>query len=345
MAWRAMQSTVGVSTTLAALTDVEERVWWRLLAHSDPWGRLDARPLKLRALCWPLLTITDEQAGRALLTLQELERIVVWKHSGQTIIQIVDFEKHQPREAFRKRPTASAFPDPPANLTPSEGLIESLYRLVPDTFRKDSGIQERNPEIAGVSGSLPEGFRKPSGPDETRREGEETRQQQQHAGARDPDAAAEDLERLRTAGWTPRQIAAARQDLPRAIAWLNHAENDPTVQSPAALAWTKFESGAAPTSQPPPQQSTRAPGALAGERSARPPKLSHRCTHTYPDGTTCDSTFATPERLADHTADCHTQHERVPLPPEIAALANGTLRPLDPPRPPAPQPPTAKADA
>lgn len=186
MAWRAIQDTVGVSLSLAELTDQAERIWWRLLAHTDPWGRLDAHPAKVRALCFPMLThITDEDCGRALLALEQVGRVVVWERSGKAIIQVLDFEERQPREAFRKRPLGSAFPDPPASLAPTEGLIERLYGLnsgpLPEGFRKVSGttpengvVPEEIPSFAGVSGTTPDLFRNDSGnlPDEKEKETE-----------------------------------------------------------------------------------------------------------------------------------------------------------------------------
>lgn len=200
MAWRAIQSTVGVSTTLASLTDVQERVWWRLVGHSDPWGRLDARPAKVRALCWPMLThITDEAAGEALLTLQRLERIVVYERGGAQVIQILDFEEHQPREAFRKRPPKSSFPDPPAAVKPTPGLVEGLYGLaVPESFRNTSGTSpgtDENNTYAGVSGTYPEPLRNDSGdlPDEKR--GDERRRDQKENNPSFPPSEARDAAR------------------------------------------------------------------------------------------------------------------------------------------------------
>lgn len=52
------------------------------------------------------------------------------------------------------------------------------------------------------------------------------------------DAAAE--KQLAEAGWTQGQIRADVHGLPRAIAWLEYAENDPACKAPGALAWTKF---------------------------------------------------------------------------------------------------------
>ncbi len=298
-----MQSTVGVSTSLASLDDLGERIWWRLIAHSDPWGRLDARPLKLRALCWPLLDIPHEEAGRRLLVLQQLGRIIVWEHRDQAIIQIVDFEKHQPREAFRKRPPASAFYDPPANLVAPEGLIERLYGPIPETFRKPSGNPDANPPFAGDSGTTPETFRKPSGGDQTRPDQTETETRQEPSSSsstqhHEPDDDAK-IERLRAAGWKFAALKTARHDPDRAIAWLEHHQANPKAEKPGALARDDFETT---DTWPPAPRTSIAPGAV-GTRSNSPPR---------------------PDRPSE------PDPERVAPPPEFLALANAHSRPAAP---------------
>lgn len=165
MAWRAIQDTVGQSESLAELSDLAERVYWRLLAHSDPWGRLDARPRKLRARCWPMLGFSDEQAGYALIELEAVGRIVVYEKAGEVVVQIVDFEKNQPREAFRKRSGTSPYPDPPRGVRPTDGLVATVFR-----------IRRQDPLFPADSGPLPE--RVGEFPEEVRprREGEEKRE-------------------------------------------------------------------------------------------------------------------------------------------------------------------------
>lgn len=88
-----------------------------------------------------------------------------------------------------------------------------------------------------------------------------------------PTAAAA-LDRLRTAGWTHAQLEAA--DLQRAIAWLDHAEADPTCRAPGALAWTQHQAGGWP---PPTRFLT------AEERVyADPTKTCPGCGETLGDG-------------------------------------------------------------
>lgn len=354
MAWRAIQDTVGVSLSLAELDDRTERIWWRILAHSDPWGRLDARPGKVRALCFPLLTsITNADTGHALLELERVGRVVVWEHRGQHIIQIVDFEQRQPREAFRKRPPASDFPDPPANLKPVEGLIDELYGPFPDTFRTPSGNPNRTTGLAGVSGTTPDTFRTPSGGDgeERRRrgDGEEDLQEPHHQHVaretRQPDD--DDLRlRLETHQLQGAALTVATKllndDPERLRACITAAANRGTNAAAYLATLVLNGSHPEPDTPPTPEQTTLAPGAT-GTRSTRPAKLPFECEHPH-----CGSTFRTAERLSEHVSDCHTDIERAPLPPEIAKFVQqATPAPLEPrpgrtTEPPAPPPPGPK---
>ena len=57
------------------------------------------------------------------------------------------------------------------------------------------------------------------------------------------------ITRLRSAGWITSQLATItnQADADRAVAWLNELEADTTCSNPAGLTWTKYSSGAEPT--------------------------------------------------------------------------------------------------
>lgn len=78
-------------------------------------------------------------------------------------------------------------------------------------------------------------------------------------------AAAEDLKRLREAGWTNGQLDAP--DLDRAVAWLNHYQADPTAKKPSALAWQRYSTTAAWPERP----RTEIAAGATGTRSSSPP--------------------------------------------------------------------------
>lgn len=122
--------------------------------------------------------------------------------------------------------------------------------------------------------------------------------------ARPTDDAAEQPDELTTrrlaaAGWTPSQIGtAAGAELERAIAWLDHAERQPGIRSPGALAWSGFASAA----WPPEARLEVAPGAF-GTRSTRTVHA-HVCPHCIPVGST---SFRTEHRLVEHVELVHDQ--------------------------------------
>lgn len=104
MAYRGIADSVGHSESLAALSDTAERLYWRLLAHSDPHGRIPGSPAKTRAICFPLLTLwTHEQVGHALAELEKVGRATVYDADGQAVIQITAFDENQPPEFIRRR--------------------------------------------------------------------------------------------------------------------------------------------------------------------------------------------------------------------------------------------------
>lgn len=72
--------------------------------------------------------------------------------------------------------------------------------------------------------------------------------QQQQPVLDHPTAAADDdeLQPLRAAGWTTNQLNQIT-DPERALAWLEHAEQDPNVRAPGALAWTGYNSNGWPS--------------------------------------------------------------------------------------------------
>ncbi len=176
MAWRAIQDTVGQSVSLASVSDLAERLYWRLLGCSDPWGRLNGHPLKLRALCFPMLKVSDTDAGRALQELVMLERIAVYQAGALTVVQILDFEENQPKDAYRKRGSVSKYPPPDKDAQPDPEHVEILWGpftlsdhdspaydvdsgTSPEHVRNDSGANDETPANRHEAGLTPERVR------------------------------------------------------------------------------------------------------------------------------------------------------------------------------------------
>lgn len=230
MSWRAIQDTVGRSESLAAVSDLAERLYWRILACTDPHGRLKASPAKLRAQCYPLLTITDHQAGWAMLELEQVDRIQVYQVAGEWYLQIVDFERNQPKEAFRRR-GESAFPK-------CEGLNSGS---MPDNSRSLFKLPANRVE----SGSDP--AQSWSMPDEKRREETRREEQKQQQHARDPEpdgSAAADLnDLLNDIELTDQALRVAAHQDPQRAAACAIAAKAKAKTNPAGLFRTLLESG------------------------------------------------------------------------------------------------------
>ena len=125
------------------------------------------------------------------------------------------------------------------------------------------------------------------------------------------------------AGWTDAQQRAivTDDDAARAMALLAEAQADPSSSKPAALAWSKFSSGAMPAGD----RATTAKGAT-GTRSARRLLPFGPCAV---DG--CDHRAATAAELDDHRAHVHGVGDPDPAPPPAQLLALvGGLAPAAP---------------
>jgi hypothetical protein len=116
MSYRTILDTVELSSSLAALSHGAERLFWRMLAKSDPYGRLHGEPAKVRAQCMPLLKrVRDIDVETWLDELEGVHRIVRYAGDGKALIQLVDFDENQAPDFLRKR-GVSRFPEPPENL-------------------------------------------------------------------------------------------------------------------------------------------------------------------------------------------------------------------------------------
>lgn len=128
LSYRAIQDNVSQSESLAAVSDFAERLYWRMLSETDPYGRLPGRPAKIKALCVALLPVKEDKVERALQELEDVTRIRRYRavKDGRVIevCQLVDFDANQPSEFIRRRGKAR-FPEPPANNGDSRNPPES----------------------------------------------------------------------------------------------------------------------------------------------------------------------------------------------------------------------------
>lgn len=141
MTWRAIEDTVAWSESLAALSDAGERLFFRLLAQTDKWGRLAGSPQKVLGRCVPLLGWKESKVVALLEELETVDRIFRYDTPYGTAIQILDFDEHQAPELLRRR-APSKFPDPPNSL--QNGSLPGSARNVPGIARlEERRVEER----------------------------------------------------------------------------------------------------------------------------------------------------------------------------------------------------------
>lgn len=133
MAWHAIHDSVDESQSLSALSDFAERLYWRLLAKSDPWGRMRGETHKLKARCVPLVKrATEQRIEDALSELVAVGRVTRYSHEGAEYLEIVDHDKHQPSE-FTRRRKASKYPNPD---------VSGSVRTPPDSSALEREVEE-----------------------------------------------------------------------------------------------------------------------------------------------------------------------------------------------------------
>lgn len=103
MTWRAIQDTVALSGSLSGLSHGAERLYWRMLAYSDPWGRLEGDPAKVRVQVMPRVKATDRNVDGWLRELNQAGRIHRYVVGDRPFVEFADFEANQPSEFLRRR--------------------------------------------------------------------------------------------------------------------------------------------------------------------------------------------------------------------------------------------------
>lgn len=105
---RIIKESICTSDTLNALSDFEERFWWRLVVNCDDYGRFDARTAVLKSRLFPLMDgKTHKDMTNALRKLASVGLIDVYEVDGRPFLQVVKWDKHQ-----RIRAKRSKFPSP-----------------------------------------------------------------------------------------------------------------------------------------------------------------------------------------------------------------------------------------
>lgn len=239
MAWRAISDNIGRSESLAALSDLAERLFFRLLAHSDPYGRLAGSPAKLRATCFPLLEVAARDVGFALCELERVGRIVAYNVGGQEVIQLVGFEENQPNEFIRRR-GAQKLPEAPKTVLEVEHS-RSVYKL-PAKRQQSRKLPESSGVVPPQEKRKKERTKPSSSSTTTRARNPEPAPQADAAAAEDVVGQIEDL------GLNGQAIQLAQAEPARAQAWLKLASAE-AQKNPAGYVLAGLKSGEWPSAR------------------------------------------------------------------------------------------------
>ena len=122
MANRILKETVCTSPNIEMLDWFEEVCFYRLIVQCDDYGRLDARPVLLRAKLFPLREdINTAEVECAMAHLEEaglIERYVV---EGRDYLRLPSWTRHQ-----KVRSPRAKFPPPLAETTYDEWSEDNL---------------------------------------------------------------------------------------------------------------------------------------------------------------------------------------------------------------------------
>jgi hypothetical protein len=125
MAYRCLHDDVPHSRTLGRLSDAGERLYMRILAVTDPWGRVTGDLDKLRLVAIPSLPWDDDKLHRAILELEQVGAIERYSTDGVWVIQVVNFDERQLVTKMKR--AASRFP----HRTPSSLSANDLTLSLP----------------------------------------------------------------------------------------------------------------------------------------------------------------------------------------------------------------------
>ncbi len=105
---RILKESVCTSPNMERLSWFEEVCFYRLIVQCDDYGRLDARPVLLRAKLFPLREdVQVAEVDAAMARLEEVGLIERYEVIGRPYLQLATWERHQ-----RVRNKRSRFPPP-----------------------------------------------------------------------------------------------------------------------------------------------------------------------------------------------------------------------------------------
>lgn len=110
------------SKNLDRLTDLEERLFWRLVTTADDYGRFLACPELVRSSCFPYKSITSDRIKTCLISLQTNDLIKLYYDDDREYGYFLKWEKHQ----GKPRSKNSKYPEPLASASICEHLLANV---------------------------------------------------------------------------------------------------------------------------------------------------------------------------------------------------------------------------
>lgn len=144
---RMIAKIISVSDKVNDLPDIFDMLLFTwMIPHTDDFGRLPGSPSKVKGLIVPNLErVGKSDVKTALEHLQAAGLIQWYEVDGDSVIQIVNFEKHQ--TGLHKR-TRSKFPDPPPDdsrrFPEVPGSSEQFPKIPPELKRTEEKRTEEN---------------------------------------------------------------------------------------------------------------------------------------------------------------------------------------------------------
>ncbi|WP_244964900.1 DnaD domain-containing protein [Paenibacillus barcinonensis] len=138
---------ISVSDKVNDLPDIFDMLLFTwMIPHTDDFGRLPGSPSKVKGLIVPNLErVGKADVKTALEHLQAAGLIQWYEVDGDSVIQIVNFEKHQ--TGLHKR-TRSKFPDPPSDNSRQfpevPGSSDQFPKIPPELKRTEEKRTEEN---------------------------------------------------------------------------------------------------------------------------------------------------------------------------------------------------------
>lgn len=105
---RILKESVCTSPNIERLSWFEEVCFYRLIVQCDDYGRLDARPVLLRAKLFPLREdVSAAAVDEAISALEEAGLVARYEANDQPYLHVLSWDRHQ-----RIRSKRSRFPAP-----------------------------------------------------------------------------------------------------------------------------------------------------------------------------------------------------------------------------------------